>query len=324
MSVCKDLRGYALGALGALLILACASSARADTAVSSCGTLSSPGTYFLTTNLTSSGTCLIVTSEGVAIDLKGHTITGDGSGDGISDGDVGFESMAIVNGKIRNFNRGVGLGESCCVVIANLDSSNNTGDGIVIGNCCSILDSVKANSNGGNGIVASDCCYTINQVQANNNGGGGIVAAANGCCTTVSNSTVTGNGGTGVFEQGCCSFLVKSTVKNNGADGVDMDDCCNFVVNSTVSGNGGAGVHMIDDDNLVSGAKVSGNGGDGIFLRNRQNQITNSKSTGNGGVGANVACSGAITGLNAKGNSGGSLTLVDTGNGDCTQLNNKL
>jgi hypothetical protein len=82
-------------------------------------------------------------------------------------------------------------------------------------------------------------------------------------------------------------------------------------------------VNLTGDDNLVAGATVTGNSGDGIFLRSTDNQITSTKATGNGGFGANVGCAGAITGLNAKGNSGGSLNL-DTGGGDCTQLNNKL
>jgi len=124
-----------------------------------------------------------------------------------------------------------------------------------------------------------------------------------------------------VVEDGCCSFLVSSKVENSGADGVDMDSCCNFVVESTVAGNVGAGVHLIGNDNLVTSSKVNGNGGDGIFLSTTDNQITSSQSTKNGGAGANVGCPGAITGLTAKSNAGGSLL---TSGGTCTQLNNTL
>src|SRR5260370_13730521 len=100
----RGFRGYALGALAALAMLLAASPSRADHAVSACGTLSPAGNYFLTKDLTSAGTCIVVGSEGVSFDMKGHTITGDGStGDGISDGGGEFESMAIANGKIRKF-----------------------------------------------------------------------------------------------------------------------------------------------------------------------------------------------------------------------------
>ncbi len=319
MSFERGFRGYALGVLGALALLLAPSPSRADTAVSACGTLSPAGNYFLTKNLTATGTCIVIGDEGVSLDMKGHTITGNGTGDGITDGGGHFESMAIANGKIRNFDVGIGLDTSCCVVIRNVDSSNNAETGILVGDCCGTLDSVKANNNGTVGVVASDCCYTLNNVQANNNGaGGGIVET--GCCTTVSNSTITANAGAGVVEDGCCSFLVSSKVQRNGGDGADMNDCCNFVIESTVSLNLGYGVNLIGDDNLVTSTNASGNGSDGIYLRATDNQITNSQSVGNHGAGANVGCPGAITGLTAKNNTGGSLSTTGT----CTQLNNKL
>lgn len=317
--------GFAFGLLGAVVLLMSASPSRADTAISACGTLSAAGNYFLTKNLTSSGTCITVASEGVSLDMKGHSITGNGSGDGISDGGVQFESMAIANGKISHFANGIGLGKSCCVVIRNVNSSNNTGAGILVGTCCGTLDAVTTNNNGGDGIDAFECCFTLNNIQSNNNGGIGIAATkgagSSACCTTVSNSTVTGNAGVGIAATNCCNFLVSSTVQKNGGDGTDMSGCCNFVVNSMVTLNMGIGISLTGDDNLVTGTNSSSNSGDGIFLASDSNQITNSQAKGNGGFGANVGCPGAITRLNAKSNSSGSL---NTTGGTCTQLNNTL
>jgi len=312
--------GYVFGALAALAMLLAASTSRADTAVTACGTLSPAGNYFLTKNLTSAGTCIVIGDEGVSFDMRGHTITGNGSGDGISDGGSGFESMAIANGKIRNFDVGIDLGNSCCLVIRNVDSSKNTHTGIIVGNCCGALDGITTNNNGTMGILAAGCCYSLNNIQANNNGGGGGIVTTD-CCTTIANSTASGNTGAGVFEDGCCSFLVSSTVKNSGADGVDMNDCCNFVVGSTVTNSAGKGVSLIESDNLITGTEVSGSGGDGIFMDSTENQITSSKSTKNGGFGANIGCPGAILGLTAKNNTSGSL---NTTGGTCTQLNNTL
>src|SRR5579864_185348 len=47
--------------------------------ISACGTLSSPGAYFLTKNLSATGDCLVIAASNVAIDMKGKTITGNGS-----------------------------------------------------------------------------------------------------------------------------------------------------------------------------------------------------------------------------------------------------
>ena len=135
MSLVRGIKRYGFAALGALaLIIFAVSPSRADTGVSACGTLSAAGNYFLTRNLTSTGTCIVVGSEGVSLDMKGHTITGNGTGDGITDGGSAFKSMAIANGKIRNFSVGIGLDSSCCVVIRNVDSSKNTDTGVLIGN----------------------------------------------------------------------------------------------------------------------------------------------------------------------------------------------
>jgi hypothetical protein len=315
----RGIRGYAFGVVAAIALVLAAAPARADTAVSACGTLSAAGNYFLTKSLTATGTCIIVGSEGVSLDMKGFTISGNGTGDGISDGGGHFESMAIANGNIRNFQVGIGLDTSCCVVIRNVNASNNTDTGILVGDCCGTLDAVTASGNGTVGIMALSCCYTLNNIQANGNGGGGIVATS--CCTTVSNSTVTNNTGIGVSATSCCNFLVASNVQHNGADGVSMSGCCNFVVGSTVTLNMSDGVHLVGDDNLVSGSNASGNAGDGIFLAASDNQITTSTASGNQGAGANVGCPGAITGLTTKGNTGGPLS---TSGGTCTQLNNKL
>ncbi len=321
MSFERGFRGYAVGVLGALTLLVLASSpSRADTAVSACGTLSAAGNYFLTKNLTSTGTCIVIGSEGVSLDMKGHTITGNGTGDGISDGGGNFESMAIANGKIRNFSVGIGLDTSCCVVIRNVDSSNNTATGILVGECCGTLDSVTTNSNGTTGIMALSCCYTLNNVQVNHNGpGGGIIAT--GCCTTVSNSTVSGNGATGVSGNDCCNFVISSKVQSNSADGVALSGCCNFVIESTVALNHGNGANLTNSDNLVTRTNASSNTGNGILLAGTDNQITSSVASGNQGAGASVECPGAITGLTTRNNNGGPLS---TSGGTCTQLNNKL
>jgi hypothetical protein len=313
--------GIVAGAIAMAGAVFAGPDAMADTAVSSCQTLSAAGNYFLTTNLTATGDCIHITSDGVALDLKGHTITGDGSGAAINDDGFSLDSFAIGNGKIRHFDEGIDMGSSCCGAINNVDSSNNTSTGIFVGDCCGTLNSVKANNNGGAGILALDCCYEINKAQVTGNGAGGIVSS--GCCTSVTGGTAANNTGVGIAGDECCNSVVTSKVQNNTGDGVIFTDCCNQVLNSTVSGNGGKGIDLEGDDNQVTNSKVSGNAGDGIHLRTHDNQITNSQSNSNGGFGASIGCRGTITGLQTKGNTGGALETIAIP-ADCTMLNNKL
>src|SRR5260370_4736839 len=133
--------------LAMLLIGGLCGRARADVAVSACGTLSTPATnYFLTQNLTATGNCLVIAADNVGIDLKGKTITGNGSGSGITDGGFAHPFAIIANGKIRNFKNGVDLVISGEAIVSNLDSSKNTGDGIFISECCNTLNSFTANN----------------------------------------------------------------------------------------------------------------------------------------------------------------------------------
>jgi hypothetical protein len=98
-----------IAVLAALFCLTAAKTASAQTVLSACGTISSPGNYVLNTNLTTSGDCFVITASNVALDMKGHTITGDGSGNGITDDGLSRDYAIISNGKIRNFDMGINL-----------------------------------------------------------------------------------------------------------------------------------------------------------------------------------------------------------------------
>src|SRR5215470_17735983 len=75
--------------------------ANAATSISACQTLSAAGNYVLTANLKASGAnCLTLTHSNIAIDLAGHSITGDGTHSGII-GD-NLVNIVISNGKISD------------------------------------------------------------------------------------------------------------------------------------------------------------------------------------------------------------------------------
>jgi hypothetical protein len=75
-------------------------------------TISQPGSYYLTTNLTSGEHGIIIATNGVTLDLMGFTITGDGGRydygiflDGATNNLI--EQVVVKNGIVRNFGNGL-------------------------------------------------------------------------------------------------------------------------------------------------------------------------------------------------------------------------
>ncbi|MFA5382175.1 MAG: right-handed parallel beta-helix repeat-containing protein, partial [Candidatus Micrarchaeia archaeon] len=100
----------------------------ADTSdvISSCTTINSPGTYYLSGNLAASGNCININSDNVALMCSGATITGTGTGTGIK---IDAQSdVRIYDCKLNNFNIGVEVLNSDGVMLADSSASNsNTG-----------------------------------------------------------------------------------------------------------------------------------------------------------------------------------------------------
>ena len=314
-----------IGAIGAvlfsmLLIGVLGEAAHAQTAVSSCGTLSSSGNYFLTANLTASGTCLIIGADNIAIDLKGHTITGNGTLFGVTDGGIDRDDVIITNGKITNFNNGINLSNSGDAVVTNVTASSNNNDGIFINGCCNTVSSVTANSNGGNGVeVGEDTNFT--NVQANGNTGSGIDATQ--CCNTVIGSTASNNHQQGINSPSEDSFVIASKAQNNSSDGIHLSECCNGVIITSVSGNGGAGITFPSSDhNMVTESTVSGNTVDGIDFGDRWGIISGVTVKSNGADGVNMLCRGSTASLGSIFNASANLVQVGppTGDGPCANV----
>jgi Right handed beta helix region len=316
-----------------------APSASAQTVLTACGTLTT-GNYVLGNNITASGDCFVLADDNIAIDFKGHTLTGDGTGNGILA--EGTNYHAISNGKIRNFEEGIEFtDDSCCHAISNMNVSNNADEGIYIDDCCSTLSDVKTNDNGDIGMELLNCCYTVTWAVALRNQGGGMLVT--GCCSGVSNSIANKNGATGIEVDDCCSAVASSKSKDNAGEGIHMDGCCNQVSWSTAVRNSSHGVQVLDCCSSVTGSNVSRNGGDGIRADDCCSGVAESKANRNAGTGINLAltsddyeivnstangnstgaqvnCGSVVLGLKATGNSSGNLVEVGS---NCTNLRNK-
>jgi len=227
--------------------------------VTTCGTLSASQTYNVTQNLTSAaGSCLIVAANGITINLQGHTITGSGTGAGISDEDTPRDATVVKNGTITGFVDGIHLRVSTRSTVRDVQANNNTQAGINVGD----FSLVKNSGAAGNGLV-------------------GILV---GSRSQVDTSNATGNGNDGILAFNFC--LVTNNTANNNDQGIATGGFCTVTYN-TANFNSDDGIDVGADTffdgskSLVSGNTANGNGDSGIEVA-CPSDVTNNNATGNG------------------------------------------
>jgi parallel beta-helix repeat protein len=214
-------------------------------------TITAPGFYYLTKNLSHNGTAITVNADNVTIDLMGFSLSGPGSGTNYGIDMNDSSNVEIRNGTIRNFgtygiyadsstvgnhriinvrvvgNQGGGI--RLYLVHANLVKdctvSDNGGDGISAGYENTVTGNVVYN-NVGQGIHTDwGALVTGNNVYGNTYGGISVSS-----CSMVRGNTVFDNGGNGI-DVGPGSTVVENTSDSNGSDGIRVHH------GSTVRGN---------------------------------------------------------------------------------------
>lgn len=164
-------------ALLLLAIEATSSAAHADGTISACGPVTVPGTYTVTKDITAppNTDCITIMASGVAIDLKGHTISGSGSSSGITDsrGPMidGPTNIIIANGTIKGFNVNLDFTRSSRVTISSVKAVNGVFGIHVEGGYAVVTDS-EATNNEREGIELRGSNNTILVTKANINGTG--------------------------------------------------------------------------------------------------------------------------------------------------------
>jgi hypothetical protein len=303
------------------------------TVLTSCGTISNPGNYILGGDITASGTCFTITTGGIGLDLGGHKITGNGTGQGIRDVGSGSANIVITNGSIANFGQGIFLNGSN-ETIDSMDVEN-TSEGINIAGSFNTVTHVKANNNANTGVSVGSfglggCCSTLNGIQADNDGVIGI--SVPGGSSSGTNIEANGNGGDGVFMTNSFNGLNLVTAQGNGFDGIQENDGQSSVANSNVSGNGLNGIefggsgallgHNLITNTIANKNKKDGIGETGNPLNNQfGDEVTNTTANQNVGRGIFLVCPSNALGNKASSNKGGNI-VEDTSGGICTNVNN--
>ena len=202
------------------------------TPISACGTIAAPGSYVVVKNLAATGTCLFITADHVTIDLNGFTLSGDGTGSGITtDGtnDNRRLGIAVYHGTVTGFDDGLPLFFASGVTVAGVRAHTNAGDGINVG-FASTVSGNTANGNGGSGITALSGS-TVSGNTANKNFIFGIIFSGN---STVTGNTANGNT-TGILGNQFGSTVTGNTARDNGNGIVLL--CPSNVIDNTATSN---------------------------------------------------------------------------------------
>ena len=271
-------------------------------------TISTPGSYYLTTNLTvTTGSAITITTSWVTLDLNGFTVSssaGSPNGTGILLAG-GNTDITILNGHIQGTGFANGIYPAGCsnVRVAGVSVSGCLNYGIILGNANStVVESCTVQNIGVTGIQAS----SVSHSSAYQCGGTAIIAnTAENCYGNCSGSTV------GLFA-GIANNCYGYSFSGYGLYATTATGCYGF----TVSGNAG-----LDANNANNCAGYSNGNGDGLDANNASGcsgySIGGSGlaaaaiATGCSGVSTNSTGLSAITAINCTGQSSGSGVGLD-------------
>ncbi len=248
--------------------------------------ITSPGDYILTRDLGPvSGFNIQILSDGVTLDLGGHTVssTAGFTGPAISvKPGSGTRLVSIKNGQIVGGAQGIAASTATELRLEGLDVSGGLDGLIVVASLAEIVDchvhdltSLPGSSGTGISLTAAGGRVSGNLVQ--NVPGNGIVLT--GLHGGEVRRNVIRNFGSGFPAQ--AGIYLNETFAGGGPGG-------NIVADNTVDGTPGSddeGVHIQSPYNLVSGNVVTSNGTYGIQVHGNENRLERNVTNGNGSDG---------------------------------------
>jgi Right handed beta helix region len=232
----------------------CAGQATAQDKIQKCGPITSPGSYVLGNNLTSTDECLVIQADFVTIDLGGFLIRrllvrDAGDAHGITDRNVARRGITIRNGTIRNFTNGIHLVLSSDILIERVSLLDNTDSGIDAGPGTVVRDCIVT-GNGSQGILLRSEALVTGNLVARNGSEGILLTLGRG---NIIGNSVHGNGATGIAATGDGgSFVSNNSSTANGLFGIGVA-CPSVVLGNT------AAFNVLGNINLGDGCTVAHN-----------------------------------------------------------------
>jgi parallel beta-helix repeat protein len=222
-------------------------------------TITAPGAYYLTTNLTSSGGGISIDADGVTLDLMGFTLSGNNGGGyygvALGAGGVPVNNGVVRNGYIRNFGDGLLISACQSVRVEQITLYSNKNSGIML--------SASSSKECANNVIR-DC-----MIDGNGSFGGVLIYGNGGFCrgNTFADCIVVGNNGTGIYLNGysggaCNGNIIRNcTINDNVSYGIYLTSGAggqcegNLLADCTLSRNGSRGIWM----SSANGNRVEGN-----------------------------------------------------------------
>jgi large repetitive protein len=170
------------------------------------------------------GAGLVVGADGITLDLGGHSVDGDASGDDAGIQVAGHHGVTIANGAVRQFSEGVLVMGGSDVAIRRLESTDQGHGGITVDGARRVVIADDTVRGAGAGIIVTRSDSV--QVGANRVSGsasGGIPVFASRHVVVADNSvTTSGQAGIGLFDGSAQSQVTGNRVTRSGA-GVSLD-----------------------------------------------------------------------------------------------------
>jgi parallel beta-helix repeat protein len=275
-----------------LVVAACATTsatiAAADRQRAACGDVITTDTELAANLVDCPGVGLVVGADGITLDLGGHTVDGDGSGDDVGIDVSGHHGVTITHGTVREFTEGVLVADATDVAVRGVTSTDQAHGGITIDGSDAVTVAGNVVRDSGAGIIVNGgdrVLVSANRVSGSafagitTFGSQGVRIDANTVTTSPtdaavglfdgsSHNAVTGNrlsrSGAGVaLDNGASDNLVAGNAIAHNDSGViaDVGTHDNRVLHNVVEDSTFEGIAVVGSDgNLIAGNLVARNG----------------------------------------------------------------
>ncbi|PSP89311.1 hypothetical protein BRC90_05415 [Halobacteriales archaeon QS_4_69_34] len=279
-----------------LAVVTAAPAAGAQTQINNCTTITQPGEYVLTTDVTNRTVddCIDIRASDVKLDGAGHLLDGvdtDGTVGVYANGTAApLSNVAVRNLRVTDWGGGVRYQRVSDGAITDVTAASTTRVGVGLSTSettwspttpsstrTATVSSVFGSSGNTlvNSTVASNAGYGLSVASSTNNG--------------FFDNAVVSNGEVGVafVDLSTDNRLGGNTIESNGGVGISLRSSSNDVGGNTIESNGGAGAAIENAGDIsLSSNVVSANDGEGIVVfGGNRSLVTNNTVTGNGRAG---------------------------------------